>query len=306
MHENTFLFSKFISLDLTIIFSNNMTSSFNFDVMIDEDNFNEKLIEISIIIKPEWKKEIGDIGIINLNGGITNKLVACYLKQNGLDTPDTLLFRMYGKNTEKFISRENEISTMQVMKKHDIGPEFYCKFVNGICYEYLPGQITNQKMIFDEEVSKKIAQAIASLHLVNFEKAVAFKKNGETPFIFPKIYQLLNLVNEDYRANMPHMNDDFLKTMPTTKILLEEVKFLENHLVNYTKENDSLILFSHNDLLLGNIIYNDSNMSIKFIDYEYGDFNYQAYDIANHFNEFAGVEEPDYSIFPDKLYQMRW
>jgi hypothetical protein len=65
---------------------------------------------------------------------------------------------------------------MQVMRKHDIGPEFYCKFVNGICYEYLPGQITNQKMIFNEEVSKEIAQAIASLHLVNFEKAVAFKR----------------------------------------------------------------------------------------------------------------------------------
>lgn len=28
--------------------------------------------------------------------------------------------------------------------------------------------------------------------------------------------------------------------------------------------------------------------AVKFIDYEYADFNYQAYDIGNHFNEFAG------------------
>lgn len=29
--------------------------------------------------------------------------------------------------------------------------------------------------------------------------------------------------------------------------------------------------------------------TVKFIDYEYADFNYQAYDIGNHFNEFAGT-----------------
>lgn len=27
---------------------------------------------------------------------------------------------------------------------------------------------------------------------------------------------------------------------------------------------------------------------MKFIDYEYADYNYQAFDIGNHFNEFAG------------------
>lgn len=29
--------------------------------------------------------------------------------------------------------------------------------------------------------------------------------------------------------------------------------------------------------------------SVKFIDYEYAGYNYQAYDIGNHFNEFAGT-----------------
>lgn len=28
--------------------------------------------------------------------------------------------------------------------------------------------------------------------------------------------------------------------------------------------------------------------NVKFIDYEYAGYNYQAYDIGNHFNEFAG------------------
>lgn len=28
--------------------------------------------------------------------------------------------------------------------------------------------------------------------------------------------------------------------------------------------------------------------NVKFIDYEYAGYNYQAFDIGNHFNEFAG------------------
>lgn len=27
---------------------------------------------------------------------------------------------------------------------------------------------------------------------------------------------------------------------------------------------------------------------VRFIDYEYSSYNYQAFDIGNHFNEFAG------------------
>lgn len=47
-------------------------------------------------------------------------------------------------------------------------------------------------------------------------------------------------------------------------------------------------MFAHNDLLLGNVIYNESKGTVSFIDYEYASYNYQGFDIANHFNEFVG------------------
>lgn len=53
-------------------------------------------------------------------------------------------------------------------------------------------------------------------------------------------------------------------------------------------KTESPIVFAHNDLLLGNVIYNKDEGTISFIDYEYAMYNYQAYDIANHFNEFVG------------------
>ena len=51
---------------------------------------------------------------------------------------------------------------------------------------------------------------------------------------------------------------------------------------------DSPVVFAHNDLSMGNIMYNSDKDLVTLIDYEYGDFNNQAFDLANHFCEFAG------------------
>lgn len=45
-------------------------------------------------------------------------------------------------------------------------------------------------------------------------------------------------------------------------------------------------------------------MQIQIIDFEYGGYNYSSFDIANHFNEFAGGTQdakPDYSLFPSNF-----
>ncbi|MEQ2210159.1 Ethanolamine kinase 1, partial [Xenoophorus captivus] len=45
---------------------------------------------------------------------------------------------------------------------------------------------------------------------------------------------------------------------------------------------------------------------VRFIDYEYSSYNYQAFDIGNHFNEFAGMAELDYGLYPSREMQMDW
>ena len=68
---------------------------------------------------------------------------------------------------------------------------------------------------------------------------------------------------------------------------------------------NSPVVFCHNDLLSANIIYNETAEKVSFIDYEYGCYNYRGFDIGNHFNEFAGFE-CNYSLYPDKKFQMQW
>ncbi len=45
-------------------------------------------------------------------------------------------------------------------------------------------------------------------------------------------------------------------------------------------------------------------LQIQIIDFEYGGYNYLSFDIANHFNEFAGGTQdakPDYTLYPSTL-----
>ncbi|KAM6219095.1 ethanolamine kinase 2 isoform 3-T3 [Rhynchocyon petersi] len=90
--------------------------------------------------------------------------------------------------------------------------------------------------------------------------------------------------------------------VPRVEVLEQELAWLKEHL----SQLDSPVVFCHNDLLCKNIIYDSTKGHVRFIDYEYADYNYQAFDIGNHFNEFAGVNEVDYCRYPSRDTQLQW
>lgn len=87
---------------------------------------------------------------------------------------------------------------------------------------------------------------------------------------------------------------------------LDEVRKEFDRLYLAVNKIQSPVVFAHNDLLLGNILYDPSSESrVTFIDYEYADYNFQAYDIGNHFDEFAGTF---WFSFPFRFhfYSLKW
>ncbi|VDK35719.1 unnamed protein product, partial [Dibothriocephalus latus] len=66
--------------------------------------------------------------------------------------------------------------------------------------------------------------------------------------------------------------------------LLQEARFSEELL----QSAKSPIAFCHNDLFLGNMLISPNQDAVSFIDFEYCGYNHTAYDIADHFCEFAG------------------
>jgi thiamine kinase-like enzyme len=60
------------------------------------------------------------------------------------------------------------------------------------------------------------------------------------------------------------------------------------------------VVFCHNDVLAANIL-KLNNGGIQLIDFEYGGINFRGFDIANHFNEYAGGTDtgiPNYDWAP--------
>lgn len=74
------------------------------------------------------------------------------------------------------------------------------------------------------------------------------------------------------------------KLLPT----LAQLKTDFQQLYDVLNQIESPVIFAHNDLLLGNILVDERANKVRFIDYEYAAYNFQAYDIGNHFAEFAG------------------
>jgi len=62
---------------------------------------------------------------------------------------------------------------------------------------------------------------------------------------------------------------------------------------------DEPLVVCHNDLNAANIIYDETTESFTFIDYEQVGMNYRAFDIADHYCEFAGLHL-DVEQFPSK------
>ncbi|XP_050960722.1 ethanolamine kinase 1 isoform X2 [Labeo rohita] len=219
--------------------------------------------------------------------------MGCYV--GSLIQGPVLLVRVYGQMTELFMDRDKEMEMFQVLHKHGCGPELYCSFTNGICYEFVRGVVLDDILLRQPSVYRLIAREMGKIHSI---------KSGETgnssPVLWSRLSQFLDLVQ---RSGAPEQQKSSTHVeAPCLKIIIKEMEELKSHLTHI----NSPVVLCHNDLLTKNVIYNQEEGTVKFIDYEYADFNYQAYDIGNHFNEFAGISNVDSSLYPSCELQFDW
>ncbi|KAG9472949.1 hypothetical protein GDO78_015867 [Eleutherodactylus coqui] len=140
-----------------------------------------------------------------------------------------------------------------------------------------------------------IARRLAKIHAIHAHNGWIPKSN-----LWLKMRAYFSLTPTEFPDRLVH--DRFVRDVPNRAVLEQEMAWMEVALSSL----GSPVVLCHNDLLCKNIIYNEKSDGVQFIDYEYSGYNYQAYDIGNHFNEFAGVNEVDYSLYPDRVLQLHW
>ncbi|KAJ8984878.1 hypothetical protein NQ317_002718 [Molorchus minor] len=261
-------------------------------ITVDENEVEKGAIQILETIRPTWEK--ASIRFRLLTDGMTNKLVGC--KPEDADDAETVLVRIYGNKTDLLINRKDETRNILLLNSVGLAPALYATFENGLAYRFIPGRTLDMESVRDPNIYKLVATRMAKLHKVKVDGISTGKS-----FLWDKMQSFLHLVPDTFSDS--EKNKRYQETLIEKSKIAEEIMDLKRHLENL----DSPIVFAHNDLLLGNVIFTETDNSVTFIDYEYAISNYQAYDIANHFAEFVGFSlDLDYSKYPEKDLQVEW
>ncbi|XP_077994299.1 ethanolamine kinase 1-like [Glandiceps talaboti] len=261
------------------------------DISVDNDNPKLGALAIMKHVRPDWNTD--SIQFKVFVEGLANKIYGCHLHD---DDRNMVLLRVYGEGSELTVDRAKEIETFQVLFKAKCGAELYCIFNNGLCYQFMPGTILDRDSVRADVIFPLIAHKIAKMHSIKPMDG----KPIPGPCLFPNLRRWL--VKVPKKLDDAEKNARFQKDMPNHEQLGKEIDQLENVL----KPLNSPVVFCHNDLGLGNIIYDKEAETISFIDYEYSAYNYQAFDIGKHFTKYTGMKVFDFSLYPDKEYQMKW
>lgn len=281
------------------------------------DTANPKKIEEGIIalvrqiFQERWRDGMHTaLTLTELKGGVTNMLYKCAGPVKNSEQNFEVLVRIYGHGSEKFIDREHENRVMAFLGTHGLGPKVYALFANGMVYDFIPGRsLTNLEL---PEFCEKIGRALGRWHqltetIVN-ERVLLPQENeiNSTPCLQSTMWRTLRkwvaaIPVEPYTFADPEKQERLSREI-NLRALGAEVSELETALNQPTHYP---VVFCHNDLLGPNIIYDDISGRMSFIDYEYANFNHRAFDMANHFCEYAGFEL-DYTRFPTLETQQRF
>lgn len=126
--------------------------------------------------------------------GITNKLVGCFYNDPESDLSDVILVRIYGNKTDLLIDRNAEKENIQLLHKSGLAPKLYAKFINGLCYEYVPGVTLNTKSIYEPKIWRLVATHMASMHKLPLTAEQAAKE----PMLKTKTLKFLDLIPEKF------------------------------------------------------------------------------------------------------------
>jgi ethanolamine kinase len=249
------------------------------------------IYELISPIRPDWNSS--NTRLVTFTEGITNTILGLFDTRTPDDESNALVIKLFGAHTELFIDRSSEFNAMMKLSKDGVlAQHVLVQFENGVIYEYASGQACSREDVRKENIAKLIAIKLAEFHSVKIEKI-------EKPFLISIIRKFIQLINE---------NEEQRKSLEIQSII-SDVDIIEARILPKLVPNAEIgkdLVLCHNDLLVKNIIYDKKTDQISFIDFEYTHLNYYLYDIANHFVEYAGVENADFTLYPTRDEQKSW
>ncbi|KAF8429720.1 kinase-like domain-containing protein [Tirmania nivea] len=286
-------------------------------------NSQSSATHLVLTLFPDW--EVKDLRFVRFTDGITNTLLKCVNTTKDQDE-DAVLLRAYGRDTSILIDRERssvtnislgECASHALLSSYGLAPALLARFSNGLLYRFVAGNVCTVKDLSERPIYLAIANRLGEWH-------------GVLP-VYRAHQPPDDSILDPHTATIPITENNlwgvmqkWVGALPSgtpaqaarKQELLGELRFLSEESGLKGMDGGVGLVFGHCDLLNGNVIIlpeekkeGDDELeeiktrtlagskSVHFIDYEYGTPCERAFDIANHFSEWGGLE-CDYNLLP--------
>ncbi|XP_076909584.1 putative choline kinase 3 [Bidens hawaiensis] len=249
----------------------------------------EELVKLLLSLAANWGDvfDISKLKVVHLSGAMTNVVYRITWPKGATENDERqVLVRIYGEGSDVFFDREEEIRTFESISTLKYGPRLLGQFPEGRVEEFIHAKTLSASDLRDPEISALIAAKMREFHNLDMH-------GPKNVLLWQRVRKWL--VKARSLCSQEHAKEFQLDILET------EIDTLENELSNHQQ----VVAFCHNDLHYGNIMIDDKTKTITLIDYEYASYNPVAYDLANHFCQWAAnyhTDTPhvlDYNMYPD-------
>ncbi|KAM0969431.1 hypothetical protein ACFX13_017951 [Malus domestica] len=261
------------------------SSSLSVDPSLPLSPVSPLIIKLCKDLFKKWSNlENSRFSVETVSGGITNQLLKVTVKEENGNTVSVTV-RLYGPNTDYVINRERELQAIKYLSVAGFGANLLGVFSNGMVQSFINARTLVPSDMRNPKLAADIAKELRRFHQVEIP-------GSKEPQLWIDMFKFFE------KASALEFDDNEKQKVYKT-ISFSEVHNEMIELKELTDRFNAPVVFAHNDLLSGNIMVNDEEDKLYFIDFEYGSYNYRGFDIGNHFNEYAGYE-CDYSLYPNK------
>lgn len=198
------------------------------------------------------------VNISQMSGGVTNIIYKVVTDKN------KYILRIYGKESDLIIDRENERIIMNYLSKYNLGPKIIKEYQDCRIEQYFEGD----NNIHPSKYQHNLCKVLKKIHNLNIQSNFSYFWN--------RFFKLKEQVGTPYQKEIDNT--------------LKKIKSFDCHYWNQE-------ILGHGDLTVGNILLNGE--TVNLIDYEYSCILPRAFDIANHLCEYEGLDSETFT-YPDK------
>ncbi|XP_064642119.1 ethanolamine kinase 1-like isoform X1 [Lineus longissimus] len=269
----------------------------NLNITVDKENNRDGLLKVLAKLRPAWKED--DIKIEPLQQGFINHMVLCKANEN---KDEWLVARIFGIIVEGFMqNRQKELIHTKLMADLKIGPPLYATFTNGLVSGFAKGKSyfwTDLSAFKDTKLLKSVARAMAKMHceatrLVAVDEYGVEKARTMMDVLSDCIHEWPKVIVNEETTKW------FNSEVPTQEERRKELELVFGYMqAMMDGRYGDKIPFCHNDCNPTNIIYDEENDHVTFVDFEMCGLGEPLADLGNFLISSAIGFAPD----PQGLY----